>query len=97
MNALKREIIEKNGGIAITLFAQNYSDMRTNEIKTSGKTSGKILDAMRSNPQITIPELAQLCGVTTRSVERNIESLKKSKQLQRIGSAKDGFWRVTID
>ena len=52
---------------------------------------------MRSNPHITIPELAQLCGVTTRSVERNIESLKKAKQLQRIGSAKDGFWQVTID
>jgi len=52
---------------------------------------------MRSNPQITIPELAKLTGVTARSVERNIESLKKSKQLQRIGSAKDGYWEVSVD
>ena len=52
---------------------------------------------MRSNPQITIPELAQLCGITTRSIERNIESLKKLKLLQRIGSAKDGYWEVSVD
>jgi ATP-dependent DNA helicase RecG len=52
---------------------------------------------MRPDPQITIPELAELIGIPTRSIESNIESLKKSKQLKRIGSAKDGYWEVIID
>ena len=39
--------------------------------KTSGKTSGKILDAVRQNPQVTIPELSAQIGVTTRSIERS--------------------------
>lgn len=86
------EIIEKDGGIAMTLFAANYPV----NVSNLGKTSGKIIDAMRINPYITIPELAELIGVTTRSIERNIESLKRAKQVQRIGSAKDGYWEVAL-
>jgi ATP-dependent DNA helicase RecG len=52
---------------------------------------------VRLNSQITIAELSQLTGVTTRSVERNIDALKKIKRLQRIGSDKDGYWEVIID
>lgn len=79
-----------------------YPDTIINEItktsgKTSGKTSEKIINAVRLNPQITIAELSQLTGVTTRSVERNLEVLKKMKRLQRIGSDKDGYWELIID
>jgi ATP-dependent DNA helicase RecG len=59
-----------------------------------GKTSGKILDACRGNSAITIPELAALIGVTERSVERNIQTLRQHGLLRRVGGRKEGRWEV---
>ena len=65
--------------------------------KTSGKTSGKIIDVVRQNPQITIPELATLLGVTPRSIERNLQKLQAENRLTRIGPAKGGYWKVLLN
>jgi predicted HTH transcriptional regulator len=62
--------------------------------KTSGKVSGKIVEFMRENSLITIPELAKKIGVTERSVERNIQKLQDSGIVRRVGPAKGGHWEV---
>jgi ATP-dependent DNA helicase RecG len=59
-----------------------------------GKASGKILDACREKSSITIPELAALIGITERSVERNIQSLRTRGLLRRVGGRKEGHWEV---
>jgi DeoR/GlpR family transcriptional regulator of sugar metabolism len=56
--------------------------------------SGKILNAIRQNGEITIPELALLIGVTERSIERNIRQLQDDGRLRRVGPAKGGHWEV---
>jgi ATP-dependent DNA helicase RecG len=61
----------------------------------SGKTSGKILEAILQNNTITIPELSILIGVTERSIERNIQKLQKEGELKRVGPAKGGYWQVS--
>ena len=43
------------------------------------KTSVKILHAILEDDEITIPDLAKLVEVTTRSVERNIRKLQEEK------------------
>ena len=63
-------------------------------VKTSGKTSGKIIELINSNMNISIPEMAETIGVSERSIERNIENLKKKGLLQRVGPAKGGYWLV---
>ena len=63
--------------------------------KTSEKTSEKILRFMASNQRITIAELAEAIGVTTRSIERNIENLKTQSRLRRAGPDKGGHWVIT--
>lgn len=60
----------------------------------SGKTSGKILEAVLRNNTITIPELAVLIGITERSIERNLQKLQKESKLKRVGPAKGGYWEV---
>lgn len=62
--------------------------------KTSGKVSGKILAAVRGNPAITIPELAELTGVSTRTIERHLQKLQEQGRLRRIGPAKGGYWEL---
>ena len=62
--------------------------------KTSGKTSGKILDTLKEDERLAIPEPARLIGVTERSIERNIRKLQEQGLLRRIGAAKGGHWKV---
>jgi len=62
--------------------------------ESAGKTSGKILNAIRQNGEITIPELALTIGVTERSIERNIQQLQSAGRLRRVGPAKGGHWEV---
>lgn len=62
--------------------------------KSVGKASEKILGSCRENSSITIEELAALIGITDRSVERNIQSLREKGLLRRIGGRKEGHWEV---
>lgn len=62
--------------------------------KKSVKTSGKILQAIAVRPDITIPELAALTGVTERSVERSLRKLQSENRLRRVGPANGGYWQV---
>ncbi len=62
--------------------------------KTSVKTSEKIIAALSQNNLLTIAELAKHIGVTSRSIERNIEKLQKKGRLRRVGPAKGGHWEV---
>ncbi len=59
-----------------------------------GKASGKILEACREKPSVTIPELASVIGITERSVQRNIQKLQKNGLLRRVGGRKEGYWEV---
>jgi predicted HTH transcriptional regulator len=60
----------------------------------SGKTSGKIVELMKENAFIIIPEPAEKTGVTERSGERNIQKLQDSGIIRRVGPAKGGHWEV---
>ncbi|MDR1482505.1 MAG: putative DNA binding domain-containing protein [Synergistaceae bacterium] len=60
----------------------------------SAKTSGKILEACRERETITIPELAALIGRSERSIERNIQKLRRDGLLKRTGGRRGGHWEV---
>jgi len=62
--------------------------------ETSVKVSVKLLATIKANSNITIPELAEIIGVTTRSIERNIQTLQQNGKLIRIGPDKGGHWKV---
>ena len=64
------------------------------EIKSSEKSSEKILELMKQNPHITASELASQIGISSRAVEKHISNLKEAGKLNRIGSAKSGQWEV---
>jgi ATP-dependent DNA helicase RecG len=62
--------------------------------KTSEKTSEKILSMMKDNENITIAELTEAIGVSSRSIERNIDKLKQEGKINRIGADKGGYWQI---
>ncbi len=62
--------------------------------KTSVKTSVKTLSLMRENPQVTISEIAEVIGKTTRAIEMQIAKLKAEGLVERVGPDKGGHWVV---
>jgi predicted HTH transcriptional regulator len=60
----------------------------------SEKSSEKILELLRAQPELSARELAQHLAITPRAVERQIDRLKQEGRLFRIGSARNGQWKV---
>ena len=63
-------------------------------VKSSVKSSVKIIELMKENPEISIPEIAKNVNLTSRAVEKSIAKLKKKGLVKRIGGAKGGHWKV---
>jgi ATP-dependent DNA helicase RecG len=54
----------------------------------------KIIKLLSHDPNLTIAELAQQTGKPDSAINRAIRKLKESRQLERIGSDKGGYWKV---
>ncbi|MFA7693873.1 MAG: RNA-binding domain-containing protein [Candidatus Hydrogenedentales bacterium] len=89
--SIKRRDKTDNASVKRRVSVDKASVKERNKV---GKTSVKILEACRENRAITIPELALLIGITERSIERNIQSLRERGLLRRVGGRKEGHWEV---
>ena len=56
--------------------------------------NGRIVIILKDSPDITIPTLAEILGVTTRAVEKQIAKLKREGRIRRVGPAKGGHWEI---
>ena len=63
-------------------------------LKGSLKSSQKILELISASPNITISEIADRLGMTTRGVDKNIKRLKEQGVIRRVGPDKGGHWEV---
>ncbi len=62
--------------------------------KMSEKMSEIILGILTDNPKTSIADMASATGVTTRTIERNLQKLIADNRLRRIGPDKGGHWEV---
>lgn len=62
--------------------------------KGSEKSSERIIEMIRSNGAVTIAELAERIGISTRAVEKQLAKLKAENTIKRIGSLRAGHWEV---
>ncbi|MFH1729780.1 MAG: RNA-binding domain-containing protein [Pseudomonadota bacterium] len=61
-------------------------------VKSTVKSSVKILNLIKKDAYITIPEIAKTLNLTTRAIEKQIANLKKTGKIKRIGPDKGGYW-----
>ncbi len=76
------------------VFRRKTADSEKSSEKSSEKTDALILAQLSSVPSMTILELAAELNLSTRAVEKQIAKLKQSGRLSRVGSRKDGHWKV---
>lgn len=55
----------------------------------------KVLNLIRDNPNVTKKQIAKELHIGKSTVDRAIESLKAKGLIERIGSNKSGYWKVT--
>ncbi|MDO5606949.1 MAG: winged helix-turn-helix transcriptional regulator, partial [Capnocytophaga sp.] len=56
-----------------------------------------IIDAIKENPKVTQKMLSETIGLSRRAIEWNMNKLKESKKIQRVGGKKDGYWVTMTD
>ena len=86
-------------GTFVTVFPRKgIPDRKYGETveKTRVKTREKILRILKKRPEITIKELAEEIGLSSKGVEWNIRKLKEEGVLERVGPAKGGRWVVRM-
>lgn len=55
-----------------------------------------VLQAIKTNPHATNTEIVQSTGLSSRTVDRAIKSLREKSVLRREGAKKNGLWKVTV-
>jgi len=82
------------GGLQVEFTSKHENEETDMTVKTSVKTSVKIIQLLILNSDATIPEMAEQIGISERSIERNLRNLQKTKKIERIGPDKGGYWKV---
>lgn len=77
-------------------FLNDKINDKINDKKENKKASldEKILQLIKENKCITVPELSRMTGKSTATVYRHITALSDAGKIRRIGSRKSGYWKV---
>ena len=62
--------------------------------KSSQKNSQKIVDLIKERPEITTTEMAEIIGLTRRSIVNITNKLQEEGVIRRVGPDKGGHWEV---
>ena len=49
---------------------------------------------IRESPKMSITKLATALGISTTAIEKHLKVLKEQNIINRVGSAKGGYWEV---
>jgi ATP-dependent DNA helicase RecG len=73
-----------------------YESMKASTIKISKSlgTSEKIIALILHNEKITIPELSKQLTVSLATIKRILQQLQLENKIERVGSNKNGIWKV---
>ena len=58
------------------------------------KNQQLILNCIDEKPHITIVDLSLILGISTRKIEANIQKIKAKGLIERIGTRKEGYWKI---
>ena len=54
----------------------------------------KIIAELQKNPYITQKELAELVGISLKSIKENMRKMQENNILHRVGADKNGYWEI---
>ena len=96
------EILEVPGAVVVRFYArkptvtEKATGIATGKMtgKMTGKTPAGVLRLLAEDPSLTVPQLADLLKRSVPAIHRAIRRLRESGQLERVGPANGGYWRI---
>ena len=96
------ELLEIGDSFRVNLYRPSYNEVHQSSLKNSPKSSPKdvnqtqqkILDMIQENPKITQTAMAEKLDITPRAVKKNIKELVGNGLVERVGSARMGYWKA---
>ena len=76
-------------------FTIEFSREDRNQIGEITKEEFEVLAVFKENKNAIKNEVIKNTGLSSRTIDRIIKSLKEKELLKRIGSNKNGYWDVT--
>ena len=76
------------------LKRDSLREMQESPQKSSQKNSQKIVDLIKERPEITTTEMAEIIGLTRRSIVNITNRLQEEGVIRRVGPDKGGHWEV---
>lgn len=92
-----------DGFVELVFYKNKVSDGILNDtlknkeidiLNPKGKNRDKILDIIKADPKITKKDLVQKLNMSISGIEKIFRQLKKEKIIERIGSDKQGIWKI---
>ncbi len=84
---------ENGGGTQENTINNGYSTQENTQEKVMS-TQEKILSVLRTNPTLTLAEVASMLGITRDGVKKAADKMRSDGRLVREGSTKAGRWIV---
>jgi predicted HTH transcriptional regulator len=81
-------------GFKRLLFLMTQLAFRIEFLKSTVKSTEKTLELIKSNPNITVFEMAKELGASKSKMEKLLAKLKSANQIKRIGAVNGGHWEV---
>ena len=78
----------------INVVGNKVGNKDGNKVLTDNRE--KNIVEIRNNPNITKKQLSIILNISTTAIDKNLEYLKQEGYIERIGSKKTGYWKVTI-
>ena len=100
------ELLEIGDSFRVNLYRPSYNKVHQSSLKNSPKnspksslkdvnqTQKKILDMIQENPKITQNAMAEKLNITPRAVKKNMKELVGNGLVERVGSARKGYWKA---
>ncbi|MDR1748793.1 MAG: Fic family protein [Spirochaetaceae bacterium] len=83
------DFIETSDDTVLTSANVSVNVIQNVSVKTN------VIELITQKPKITVKEMAQLLSVTERTIYRQLDILKTENRIERIGSDKTGYWKIT--
>ena len=96
-SANSTKFIEFMLSIILTTIEEIIATEKKVTVKVTQKVTvnqKKIIETIKENPNITQEKLAEIVGISRKSIIANMKHLQENGFIKRIGADKNGYWQV---
>jgi len=90
-----RQFLRDKYGV-FTGYLRDIYGIKLNEVKAdSSERAALIISLIIIESTLTLPNIAEILGYSLSTIEKDIKELREKMLIDRIGSRKDGNWKIT--